>query len=97
MLLEERRRPGCLQLRVDAQGTRYALDGQVLESGAPLEILLQGGEWLRGTFEWDGDEIRWPGLRLALGGFADDETGYRPSLVAPIPPQAILRWPAQDC
>ena len=74
-------------------GTRqYYLAGRRLARGAEIEVLLRGDRWLRGTFEWNGQPQRWPGLRLPLGGVTLDGS-YSPSLVAPIPPAAVLRWP----
>lgn len=87
---------GCLELRRDHEGINYFLDGRLLQSGVVVEILLHKGQWLRGIFEWDQDEIRWPGVRVPLGGPWEQRDGYRPSLVAPIHPQAILRWPSED-
>ena len=85
-----------LELRRDAEGVAYFLVGRRVRPGTTLEILLHKGQWLRGTFDWDGTEIRWPGLRVPLGGPWEASGGYRPSFVAPIHPQAILRWPAGD-
>ena len=70
----------------------YVLDGEPLRHGDNVELLLDDDTWLRGVWEWSGQEIRWPGLRFKLGGdaplYARDIA--RTAIVA-LPPNAVLR------
>jgi hypothetical protein len=70
----------------------YLLEGEPLTHGDAVELLLENENWLRGVWEWSGQEIRWPGLRFKLGGdaplYAHDTA--RTAIVA-LPPNAILR------
>jgi hypothetical protein len=72
----------------------YVLDGEPLRNSEPVELLLEDGSWLRGTWEWSGQEIRWPGLRFRLGGdapaYAFAQESSRTAIVA-LPPNAVLR------
>jgi hypothetical protein len=83
---------GPLQLETIDGQSRYMLDGEPLIQGEPVELLLDGNTWLRGAWEWSGQEIRWPGLRFKLGGdapvYARDTS--RTAIVA-LPPNAVLR------
>lgn len=85
---------GPPQLRNIEGRAHYVLDDQPLTHGEPVELLLDDETWLRGIWEWSGQEIRWPGLRFRLGGdapayaFAQETT--RTAIVA-LPPNAVLR------
>jgi hypothetical protein len=70
----------------------YFLEGEPLHTGDAVELLLAHDEWLPGTYEWNGQQIRWPAFRFALGG---DGPVYgaatsRTAVVA-LPPDAVLR------
>jgi hypothetical protein len=82
-----------LELRRDGNGLRHHLAGRPVLPGTRLELLLEDGSWLIGTYEWRGNEVTWPGFRFRLGGGPSD-TSPTPSMVAAIHPGALLRWPA---
>ncbi|MDB4970196.1 MAG: hypothetical protein JWN44_5885 [Myxococcales bacterium] len=70
----------------------YFLDGEPLHPGDPVELLLQDEQWLAGTYEWSGHEIRWPGFRFALGGTGPVYTlEHSRTAVVALPPDAVLR------
>jgi hypothetical protein len=83
-----------LELRRSGGGElAHYLGGRKVERGAELELLLDGGVWLRGRYEWNGTEARWAGLRVALGGLHVSAPGaWRPAAVLALNPEAILRW-----
>ncbi len=83
---------GVLDLRTEHGRAAYFLDDEALRSGEPVELLLGDGQWLRGTYEWSGQELRWPGLRFALGGDGPAYTIENSrTAVVPLPPDAVLR------
>ena len=86
---------GKLELRRERGTLHHYLDGQLVEVGARLEVLLRGGQWIVGHYDWNGVEARWPGLRFELGGAweADPRATPRPpSGVMALHPDATLRW-----
>ena len=86
---------GKLELRRERGTLRHYLDGQLVEVGAKLEVLLRGGQWIAGHYDWNGIEARWPGLRFELGGTWESEprsTPRPPSGVMALHPDATLRW-----
>ena len=93
-----------LELRADSAGQmKYFLADRTVENGDRLEMQLSRGRWLDGTFEWNGVEARWPGLRVELGGpWADgtpaaaDDPLRSPTCVMALHPDARLRWPVED-
>lgn len=89
---EERLGPGHLELRHDGGAMQHYLDGRRLYAGAPIEILLSGSQWLRGTFEWRGVPVVWPALRIELAGRVSRSSERKLSTALPIPPMAKLRW-----
>jgi hypothetical protein len=87
---------GKLELRRERGMLRHYLDGELVEVGARLEVLLRGGQWITGSYDWNGVEARWPGLRFELGGpwEVDSSSMPRPpSGVMALHPDAMLRWP----
>lgn len=84
--------PEPLQLRQVDGRVGHVLDGELLRSGEPVELLLHDGQWLAGVYEWNGEEIRWPGFRFLLGGSGPVYAGghSRTAIVA-LPPDAVLR------
>jgi hypothetical protein len=91
----ERRGNGYTELRHDPDGHHHYLAGRRLFNGSEIEILLSGGVWLRGTFEWRGVPVVWPALRVDLAGRVSRSSERRLSTAMPIPPTALLRW-AED-
>jgi hypothetical protein len=84
--------PSPLQLRTRNGRTAYFLDGEPLSFGEPIELLLRNGQWLAGLYEWSGQEIRWPGLRFALGGEVPAYSAeHGRTAVVALPPDAVLR------
>lgn len=86
---------GKLELRRERGMLRHYLDGQQVEVGARLEVLLRGGQWITGSYDWNGIEARWPGLRFELGGPWEVESSAParpPSGVMALHPDATLRW-----
>jgi len=75
-----------LKLGMDGGGLRHTLDGQPVSAGTPLEVQLQGGAWLPGTYEWSFDEAKPPYLTIRLAG-AQEPAAMR------MTPGALLRWP----
>jgi hypothetical protein len=92
----ERRGAGNLELREDRDGLHHYLAGRRLYTGAEIEILLAGAEWLRGTFEWRGIPVVWPALRVDLAGRVSRVSDRKLSTAMPIPPTAMLRWAEDD-
>ena len=75
-----------LKLGMDSGGLRHSLDGRAVSAGTPLEVQLEGGTWLPGTYEWSFDEAKPPYLTIRLAG------GQEPASLR-LPPGALLRWP----
>jgi hypothetical protein len=87
---------GKLELRRDRGRLRHFLDDRMVEPGDRVEVLLSGGRWLVGTYDWNGVEARWPGLRFELGGAWERDPSSiarPPSGVMALHPDAVLRWP----
>lgn len=76
----------ALKLGMDGGGLRHSLDGQPVSAGTLLEVQLQGGGWLAGTYEWSFDEAKPPYLTIRLAG------EHEPASLR-LPPGALLRWP----
>ena len=78
----------------DAGGRRHFLDGRPVHAGMTLELLLPGGHWLAGRYEWSYVAGELPTLHVELGGPAEAERqGEVPAVSFPLPPRAVLRWP----
>jgi hypothetical protein len=75
---------------------QHILDGEVLAEGTRLQVLLEDGTWLEGTYSWSGVVARWPGLRVELGGPLPEGTVRRPMAVMALPPQALCRRPPAE-
>jgi hypothetical protein len=58
---------GKLELQRDRGQLFHTLDGRRVEPGTLVEVLLSGGRWIVGCYDWNGVEARWPGLRFELG------------------------------
>jgi hypothetical protein len=85
-----------LELRVEYGNTkRHYLGGRPISNGTEVELRLSGGHWMRGIYEWSGLDSRWPGLRVRLDVARDPENGRPVYAVMAMPPQALLRWPAE--
>jgi hypothetical protein len=85
--------PGRLELRRVGGELSHYLDGRKVDRGTALDLLLEGGVWLRGHYEWSGTEERWAGLRVTLGGVQPMGTeAWRPAAVLALHPDAIVRW-----
>ena len=84
-------------LILDVQGDRrvHRLHGRALEAGDLIEVQLADGYWLRGRYEWSGNEARWAGLRIDLGGpWQSARVATRPpAAVMALHPDALVRWP----
>ncbi len=72
---------------------QHYLDGTALVDGMRLQVLLENGLWLEGTYSWSGVIARWPGLRVELGGPIPPGWPRRPAAVLALPPQATVRRP----
>jgi hypothetical protein len=84
--------PGRLELLRNDGELAHFLDGRKVERGTLLELLLEGGIWLRGQYEWSGTPERWAGLRVELGGLvAGEPGGWRPAAVLALHPEAMVR------
>ena len=86
---------GRLELRTVGGVRAHFLNGARVSIGDELEILLAGGVWLRGRYDWSGNDARWPGLRVVLGGPSESAPPdvFRPAAVLALHPDAIARWP----
>lgn len=73
--------------------SQHFLDGTLLVEGMRLQVLLENGSWLEGTYSWSGVAARWPGLRIELGGPIPPGWPRRPAAVMALPPQATVRRP----
>jgi hypothetical protein len=82
---------GRIELRQHGDVNQHILDGEVLAEGTRLQVLLENGTWLEGTYSWSGVVARWPGLRIELGGPLPEGTARRPMAVMALPPQAVCR------
>ncbi len=71
----------------------YRLSGRIVTEGSILEIHLEDC-WVTGRFEWTGAEVRWPSLRMNLGGLRATPTQRMATVAMPLPPGAIMRWKA---
>jgi hypothetical protein len=81
-----------LSLLEDRGRMRYALQGAFVENGDALQLLLPGGKWLEGVFEWSGMPARWPNLRFAIGGpWEHVHNGEARTCAVALPPDALLR------
>ena len=78
--------PGELKLGMDGGGLRHSLDGRPVSAGTPLEVQLDDGTWLGGTYEWSFDETSPPFLTIRLAATAE-------SAALRLPQHAKLRWP----
>ena len=89
-----------LSLKEGAEGWGYHLQGDPLRPGQDIELLLEGGVWILGRFEWSGRKEDSPTLHLSCGGAWEDLADPE-SATYPIPPEisfrlpqgALLRWP----
>ena len=81
--------PGELTLGMDDGGLRHSLDGRSVGAGTPLEVQLEDGSWLGGTYEWSFDESKPPFLTVRLA------SSEEPAAVR-LPRGALLRWPEED-
>ena len=79
--------PGKLALGMDGGGLRHSLDGRAVSAGTPLEVELEGGTWLAGTYEWSFRENEPPFLTVRLAG-TEEPAALR------LPERANLRWPS---
>jgi len=89
-----------LELRpLDSLELWYHLDDRPVHPGHDLELLLEGGHWIRGRFEWDGQRANRPTFQLTCGGpweslDAAGDTIPLPSEIGfALPRDALLRWP----
>ena len=62
-----------------------------------LEVLVMGGRWIRGMYEWTGAPARWPGLRIPLGGDWERDPDFVPDARTPcavlaLHPSALCRF-----
>lgn len=87
---------GRIELRQRGDLNQHVLDGEVLAEGTRLQVLLEDGTWLEGSYSWSGVVARWPGLRIELGGPLPDGTVRRPMAVMALPPQALCRRPTSE-
>ncbi len=85
---------GPLELRHQRGTPQYFLCGRQVPDGAAIELSLPNGQWLAGTYEWDGHESRWPNLRFRIGGpwERDKAPDQQPSMLARLAPGGLMRW-----
>ena len=84
--LQEVSMPGELKLGMDGGGLRHSLDGRAVSAGTPLDLQLEDGTWLAGTYEWSFDEAKPPFLSIRVAGTEEPAT-------LRLPARATLRWP----
>lgn len=84
-----------LELRREGSGHRHYLGGRVVRPGDELDLLLSGGRWLRGRYEWSGNVVVWPAFRIGLEGKVSLTSDRSLTGALPLPPNARLRWPAR--
>ena len=85
--------PELLQLLREGAGLRHYLAGHPVKAGDELELMLSEGRWLRGRYEWNGMQVVWPSLRIALSGQISPTSERKLTGAMPLPPTARLRWP----
>ena len=84
-----------LELHGAAGQREHVLQNRPLRRGDVIEVLLSNGYWLRGQYDWSGNEARWAGLRIELGGPPPRRSDWQPppAGVIALHPDAIARWP----
>ena len=83
-----------LSLRDEVGRIRHWIGAVPLDNGVEIEVLLEDGTLLRGTYEWSGMTARWPGLRVKLQVRREPENGRPIYAVLALPPQALVRLPS---
>jgi hypothetical protein len=89
---------GVLETWQEPDGTTHYLLGRPVECGDELELLLPGGTWLKGRYEWNGNPGDPPALWFDLGGPWEARTSpetYVPQGELRLHSLARLRWPGQ--
>jgi len=86
--------PGqVLMLSSDGGGPRHFLAGLPVHAGSVLEVLLEGGRWLRVRYEWTARVNEEPTFYLALGrAWETNEDQGGPVAKLQLPSDAALRW-----
>jgi hypothetical protein len=54
-----------LEMRSEGSSSRYYLEGVPVRDGEHLQMQLYVGQWIAGTFEWDGRMHGRPRLRVS--------------------------------
>jgi hypothetical protein len=71
-----------LELREEGWGSkRHYVEDRDVHCGDTLELRLEGGNWLRGRYEWTGREADRPGFYIDF-----DHAMF-------LKPHDVLRWP----
>lgn len=78
---------GTLELGMDDGGLRHRLGGRAVHAGDGLEVKLDGGTWLAGTYEWTFEADAPALLVIPVAGTAE------PAALR-LPAKARIRWPA---
>jgi hypothetical protein len=81
-----------LLLREDSGRRRHWLGAEPIDNGTEIDVLLDDGTRLRGSYEWSGMPARWPGLRVRLRTTAAAVAGRPVHAVVALPPQALCRF-----
>lgn len=80
-----------LEVQSEKGAARHLLDGQGVEPGEVLELLVHDGQWVSGTYRCEGGV---PALVVTLGGEWELWPDEEPVAVRiPLPPEALLRRP----
>lgn len=80
-----------LVLREDRGRRQHWVGAEPVDNGTPIEVLLDDGTCLRGSYEWSGLPARWPGLRVRLRVLREAAAGRPAHAVVALPPQALVR------
>ena len=82
-----------LALRDEVGRKGHWIGAVALYNGVEIEVILEDGTLLRGTYEWSGMTARWPGVRVKLRVRQEPENGRPIYAVLALPPQALVRFP----
>ena len=91
---------GRLELRRSDAGIMvYTLEEEPVHPGRDVQLLLEGGVWITGRFEWTGERESPPRLHVTCGGPWEAMSMEGDTLPIPseikfdVPRDALLRWP----
>ena len=73
-------------IETDSGGVHH-LEGGPLREGDAVDVQLEGGGWLSGTYTWSGHRSRWPVLRISVSRLQGDAS----TIPLVLHPDCVLR------